>query len=88
MCQSLYSGQGRGERGWGRGALIAVVSKVLDGKFVALLVKKHGAVYFCAVARWCNGGVLCGRRLFREDTSNKYFVMLKDVRTDLLEKHG
>lgn len=41
MCQSLYSGQGRGERGWGRGALIAVVSEVLDGKFVALLVKQN-----------------------------------------------
>ena len=29
---------------------------------------KDGAVYFCAFARWCNGGILCGRSLFREDT--------------------
>ena len=44
------------------------VSKGLDGKFVTSLETKHGAVYLCAVARWCNGGVLCRRRLFREDT--------------------
>ena len=47
---------------------------------------KQGAVCFCAVARWCNGGIVCGRRLLREDSQNEYVVMLKDIRTDLLEK--
>ena len=50
------------------GLLLAAASKVLDGKFVALFEANHGAVRTCAVACWCNGGVLCGRRLFCQDT--------------------
>ena len=73
---------------WCLGLLLAAASKVLDGKFVALFGTNHGAVRTCAVACWCNGGVVCGRRLFCQDTYNEYFVMLKDIRTDLLEKHG
>ena len=42
--------------------MVNVLLKFLEFK------SKHGAVYFCAIAGWCDGGVLCGRRLFREDT--------------------